>query len=232
MGAVGERHTSRGGITVAAEDEPEHSALTGFQVEVARLFFTLPAASGFLLAGGAALVAAELTTRPTQDLDFFTDASVGSVAQARDEFEQAIVEHGWTVGRVRDGDTFCRLIVHGHEDLLVDLAVDSAPIGTPIVTFVGPAFDRLELAGRKLVALFDRAEARDFGDVFVLTQRYGKAALIEQARQVDAGLDEAVLAEMMGRLDRFTDGEIPVDPDQVSGLRGFFAAWRSELGGS
>ena len=44
-------------------------ALTDFQVQVARLFFSLPAAQGFLLAGGAALVAQHLTSRPTQDLD-------------------------------------------------------------------------------------------------------------------------------------------------------------------
>jgi hypothetical protein len=46
--------------------------LTAFQMEVARLFFALPASAGFLLAGGAALVAQHLTTRPTEDLDFFT----------------------------------------------------------------------------------------------------------------------------------------------------------------
>jgi hypothetical protein len=41
-------------------------------MEVARLFFALPGSAGFLLAGGAALVAQHLTTRPTEDLDFFT----------------------------------------------------------------------------------------------------------------------------------------------------------------
>jgi len=42
--------------------------LTAFQMEVARLFFALPESAGFLLAGGAALVAQHLTTRPTEDL--------------------------------------------------------------------------------------------------------------------------------------------------------------------
>jgi Nucleotidyl transferase AbiEii toxin, Type IV TA system len=46
--------------------------LSGFQLEVARLFFALPASQGFLLAGGAALLAQHLTARPTEDLDFFT----------------------------------------------------------------------------------------------------------------------------------------------------------------
>ena len=46
--------------------------LTEFQVAVARLFFALPESGGFLLAGGAALLAQHLSARPTEDLDFFT----------------------------------------------------------------------------------------------------------------------------------------------------------------
>ena len=47
------------------------SGLTEFQTDVARLFFSLPASDGFLLAGGGALLVSGLTTRPTEDLDFF-----------------------------------------------------------------------------------------------------------------------------------------------------------------
>ena len=56
-------------MTAAGDDQPE---LTAFQLEVARLFFALPASKGFLLAGGAALLAQHLTARRTEDLDFFT----------------------------------------------------------------------------------------------------------------------------------------------------------------
>ena len=47
------------------------SGLSVFQIEVARVFFSLPASEGFLLAGGSALLASGLTSRPTKDLDFF-----------------------------------------------------------------------------------------------------------------------------------------------------------------
>jgi hypothetical protein len=50
---------------------PGVSGLTDFQIEVARIFFGLPASDGFLLAGGGALLASGLTDRPTHDLDFF-----------------------------------------------------------------------------------------------------------------------------------------------------------------
>jgi hypothetical protein len=58
--------------------------LTDFQIEVAHLFFSLPASDGFLPAGGGALLAQGLTVRPTQDLDFFTQPDAGEVGLARD----------------------------------------------------------------------------------------------------------------------------------------------------
>ena len=69
--------------------------LTDFQLEVTRLFFSLPASKGFLLAGGAALLAQHLTTRPTEDLDFFTAPDRGHVPAARDALEAAARRQGW-----------------------------------------------------------------------------------------------------------------------------------------
>jgi hypothetical protein len=43
--------------------------LTTFQVEVAQTFFRLDASEGYVVSGGAALVASELIRRPTRDLD-------------------------------------------------------------------------------------------------------------------------------------------------------------------
>jgi hypothetical protein len=78
---------------MAADDSvPDLSA---FQLEVARLFFSLPDSRGFLLAGGAALLAQHLTARPTEDLDFFTAPEVGHVLNARDALETAASQHGW-----------------------------------------------------------------------------------------------------------------------------------------
>lgn len=75
--------------------------LTEFQVDVARLFFTLPAAFEFVLGGGAALVAAGLTARPTRDLDFFVAG--GLVIDARDQLEEVAAARGWTAERIPTG---------------------------------------------------------------------------------------------------------------------------------
>lgn len=203
--------------------------LTAFQVEVATVFFGLDASDGFLLAGGAALVAQHLTARPTYDLDFFTRQGGADVPTAVAALDTAATERGWRVTRLTDTDTFARLMISGPDEVTVDLAVDSAPGRPPVVTCLGPSFDPEELAGRKLVALFDRAEARDFSDVRALADRYGKALLMERAAEVDAGFDHGVLAQMFGTLNRFADDQIPVPASDVAGLRAFFAEWAQQL---
>jgi len=209
-------------------EDVEPTGLTGFQIDVARLFFTLPTSNRFLLAGGAALLAQHMTARPTQDLDFFT-GTPGSVELVRHEFATAANERGWTVEVRQSTPTFARLVVHGPEALLVDIALDSPPMQPATASFLGPTFAPQELAGRKLLALFDRAEVRDFADVFVLLQIYSKAQLLNWASALDAGFDRAALAEQLGTLRRFQDSEVPVEAGPAAQIREFFDDWRHEL---
>lgn len=205
--------------------------LTPFQIDLAGIFFALDAAQGYLVAGGAALVASELIARPTEDLDLFAATPTTSVTRARDAFVQALRERDYDVVIVQDAPTFCRLVVEGAgEETLVDLAIDSPPHSRPTITVLGPTLAPLELAGRKLLALFGRAEARDFADVYVLAQRFGKDALIQQAQTLDAGFDLSVLAQMIGTIRRFDDREIPLAPEELSRARTFFSEWAREIG--
>lgn len=208
-------------------DEP--AFLTTFQVHVARIFFGLKA-DGYVVAGGAGLLASDLIARPTEDLDLFASTPITSVIEAKNAFLRELERRGNKVTVLQDGPTFCRMVVeHSAEDVLVDLAIDSPPRSAPTVTLLGPTLAPLELAGRKLLALFGRAEARDFADVYVLAQRFGKDALLEQAQSLDAGFDPHVLAQMMGTLGRFTDDEIPLTASDVPLAKAFFNAWAEEL---
>ena len=100
----------------------------------------------------------------------------------------------------------------------------------PVVTVVGPTFDPEELAGRKLAALFGRAEARDFADVFALAQRFDRSLMLRRAAEVDLGFNLQVLADMMRAIDRFTDDELPVGDTSVDAVRRFFRRWADEIG--
>jgi predicted nucleotidyltransferase component of viral defense system len=160
------------------------------------VFFALPASKGFLLAGGAALLAQHLTARPTEDLDFFTAPDRGHVCAARDALEAAARQRGWATERIHDSGTFCRMVIRSADDgVLVDLAVNAPPDLPASVTPAGPALAPEELAGHKLLALFDRAAARDFADIYVLARRFDKEVLLARAAQIDAGFDVRVLAD-------------------------------------
>jgi hypothetical protein len=212
---------------VSARHTPNSEGLTAFQIEVAHAFFDLPSSAGFLLAGGGALLAQRLTTRPTQDLDFFTSPSRGDVAVAVAGFAAEADRRGWNIEIVRQNSTFARLIITATEQLLIDLAVDSPPERPPTASFVGPTYAPEELAGRKVIALFDRAEARDFADCYVLASRFGKAELLERAADIDPGFERQIFAQMLRTLRRFTDNEIPAEnPDAI---REFFSTWANEL---
>jgi hypothetical protein len=114
--------------------------------------------------------------------------------------------------------------------VLVDLAVNAPPDFPASATPAGPTLAPEELAGHKLLALFDRAAPRDFADVYILAGRFGKGVLLARAAQIDAGFDAGALAGMLATLDRLTDSDIPLpDGSTATELREFYAAWRSEL---
>lgn len=208
----------------------ERTQLTGLQIEVAHIFFEVEASKGYLVPGGAALLAADLIARPTEDLDFFASAPVTSVTEAKEEFVQALQNRGYEVTVLQDALTFCRMVVGvDGAEVLVDLAIDSPPSSAPTMTLLGPTLAPEELAARKLLALFGRAEARDFADVYVLVHRFGKQALLEQAAALDAGFDTGVLAQMMHTIGRFADDEIPLPLSELPKAKEFFRAWAEEL---
>lgn len=209
------------------------SNLTDFQTEITRLFFSLPASAGFLLAGGGALLATGLTARPTQDLDFFGALDLVDIGAARDQFETALGERSITCERVQESGNFIRLRLSTAVDVMVvDLAIDSPPGRPPVMTIIGPTFDPEELAGRKLAALFSRAEARDFADVFELARRFDRRLILDRATEVDLGIEPGMLATMMRTLSRFTDDELPVEVSRVAAMREFFRSWAEELDSS
>ena len=84
---------------------------------------------------------------------------------------------------------------------------------------VGPTLDPLELAGRKLLALFDRAAPRDFVDVYVLTSRFNQGAVLDMAREIDPGFDLRYLCVALDRANQLCDVDFPIDAKAIAALR-------------
>jgi hypothetical protein len=151
------------------------------------------------------------------------------VVVARDELIAAARKRGWVVQTRQDGESFSRLQVTGPEDLLVDIALDSQPGEPPTMSMAGPKYAPKELAGRKVVALFDRFAARDFVDVFALSHTYRKADLLTWAGDINPGLDLPYFVEALDALPRYSDLDLSLGEVDVAALRTFFSEWADEL---
>ncbi len=77
----------------------------------------------------------------------------------------------------------------------------------------GPLLSTEELAVDKVLAVFGRAETRDFVDLAALEPRFGLKHLCQLATAKDAGFLRPVLLEMLGRFDRLPRDEFDIDDD-------------------
>jgi hypothetical protein len=206
-------------------------ALTPLQLRATRLFFSLPESAGFAVAGGAALLAQGMIHRPTRDVDLFLlDAATSGLTTAAASFEAALDHKGWSHQRVIDQREFIRLEVSDKsETLIVNLGRDSLPEEPIDTTELGPTLSPRDLTARKTLALFGRAEARDFADVYDLARRYGRDQLLVLAAADDAGFDRHIFASMIASIDRLTDEDLAVSPRDPNDLRAYFQDWATEL---
>lgn len=201
--------------------------LTELQRRIAALVLSASWDRDLALGGGAALISKRLVERTTSDLDFFTtephvDELVGAIAGM-------LERDGVAVDVEEIGPTFARLVATtGEHAFLIDVAQDARmlPVET---TELGPTISSEELAADKTLALWTRAEARDFVDVFFLARRFGRHRMCELALQKDPVFDHDSFAEMLGTIRRLDREEFEVDDATISALQRFFDDWRTAL---
>ena len=189
--------------------------LSPLQQQVAGVIADLPEAQDFALAGGAALIVRGDVARRTRDLDFFATAPE-QVDRVLPLVERALRAAGLEVERRQVAAGFARLVVTGRgEQTEVDLAAD-ARLLPPEPTQLGMVLSRQELAVDKLLAVFGRAEPRDFLDLVHLEPRYGLAELCRLAVEKDHGFRADVLRAMLERFERLpatsSTSTTPVSP--------------------
>ena len=207
--------------------------------QVAAVALAAAREQGFALGGGNALLAYGVISRPTQDVDLFTDQEHG-VEGAAGAVETALRRAGFETERQDQ--------VAGLDDLFPGMGeelaewVVTAPGGAqmmlqlayfdrgrqPVVMDIGPVLDLEDVVGGKVCALASRVEPRDFADVAAALERYTPAQLIGFARRLDQGLTGQDFADAGLRLDQMDDrafAEIGLSPPDVTRLRERLAAW-------
>ena len=108
-------------------------------------------------------------------------------------------------------------------------ALDSAARLPIIRSPIGPTLAPLELAGRKLLALFDRAQPRDFIDVHELVRRFGADRVLASAEDIDPGFQIEHLVVALRRINAFGPADLRCDDQRYEEIRRFASEWATEL---
>lgn len=204
--------------------------ITMFQREVAQAFFGLPESRGFLLAGGAALIASGVVERDTDDLDFFAPRRGTDVPATKTAFLDLCEQRGWSNEIAIDSHEFVRMVVAADgEKLAVDFGVDSDPLLPPTTTFLGPTISVEESAGRKTLALFGRWMPRDFVDVYALADRFTKEDLVRLAEDRDLGFDRGFFSQALDQVTTIKPERFAIAGERVPEMTSFFTEWAAEL---
>ena len=174
---------------------------------------------------------AGLIERPTRDLDYFTvPGAEDAVTALRDSLEQALDGVGLDHTRHRDLATFVRIEVSDGDDRCeIDLAIDYRALPTEPSSY-GPTLAVEELATNKVLALFDRAEARDFLDLVELTRHFELVSLMDLAAEKDTGFTTDGFLDALSSFRRLTTADFGIGETEYERLRATVASWRSYLG--
>jgi hypothetical protein len=177
--------------------------------------------------------------RPSGDVDLFTDwHRRADFPTAVDAVIAALTKHGYGVTVTLRNETFARILLVSEES--TDGQPDKLELSAdwrahpPVMLEVGPVLRADDAVTNKMLALFGRAEVRDFLDVdaAIISGRYSRERLLELAANADGGFDPLMFADAVGSLTQLTDAEFVeynISPEQLAAVRQRFIDWRDEL---
>ncbi len=210
------------------------SVLTPLQRRLLHEMGRSPLSGDFYLSGGTALAAFYLQHRYSLDLDLFT-ANPAAMHQVPAVMQDIAARLGLEITFTRILGTFleCFLVSSQGERLEMDFAQDT-PYRLEPVRYdpeLGIQIDNpTDIACNKLSALFDRAEPKDFVDVyFVSKELLPFEALVTLTRRKHVGLDDYWLAIALFRVEQVEMLPRMIKPLSLSELKSFFLERAREI---
>ncbi|MCL7455224.1 MAG: nucleotidyl transferase AbiEii/AbiGii toxin family protein [Anaerolineae bacterium] len=193
-----------------------------------------PLQDKFFLTGGTALAALYLHHRYSVDLDLFTEdpAAIPHVVPTMQEIASRL---GLEITFTRTLGTFLEAFVSSAdaERVEFDFALDSPYRLEPVRRHPELQIDvdnPTDIACNKLSALFDRAEPKDYVDVYFIVQELMPfERLVALARQKHIGMDDYWLALALAQVETVSILPRMVKPLSVSELKAFFLARAKEV---
>lgn len=179
--------------------------LTPLQSKFLQLFFQSYLKNDFFLSGGTALSAFYFQHRLSEDLDFFTLNQNLEFNIVNAEILRMINSLSGKLEHQISSPTFLQFIFKIKNDALkIDVVRDTPVHFGKIKKIDNFRIDSLEnIAVGKLLALFGRADAKDFLDVYFLLKAKKAITfdkLFNLAKKKDTGLNEFYLADMMSKV--------------------------------
>lgn len=193
-----------------------------------------PLKDQFFLTGGTALAALYLHHRYSVDLDLFTE-NPAAVAQVVPTMQEITDRLDLEITFTRTLGTFLEAFVTSPdgERIEFDFAQDS-PYRLEPIRFdqeLQLAVDNpTDIACNKLSALFDRAEPKDFVDVYFIVREFLPfEQLVTLARQKHVGMDDYWLAMALAQVEKVSLLPRMVKPLSLDELKAFFLGRAKEL---
>lgn len=205
----------------------EIEILTSFQKELLKQISKSILNDDFYLTGGTALSAFYLQHRISEDLDFFT-ANPNALRQVPSILQDVAqeIEAQTEFRRLFGSFIECFIQSKGNEIVKIDFALDSP------FQFETPHFDGkygiyinslIDIACGKMSALYDRAEPKDFVDVyFIAKEVIDFDTLLRKAKEKHLGLDDYWFAQSLLQVNRIQVLPRMIREITIVQLRDFF----------
>ena len=117
---------------------------------------------------------------------------------------------------------------HGDQRCEIDVAIDYRALPS-VHTRYGPALDLRELGANKVLAVFDRAAARDFVDLAEIAGQFPFEELVDLAMVKDRGLTRLLLSRALGQGARFNAKQFGLDREAHTELLTTIERWQRLL---
>lgn len=201
--------------------------LTEFQKRILLAISESTLREKFFLTGGTALSAFYLQHRFSEDLDFFTEIP-DEVSRIVPDLERICQNLNAQIEINRRYKTFlnCTLISDKSEYIKIDFAQDTPFRLQPVVfnekhgIFVD---NPLDIACNKFSALFDRAETKDFVDIYWIHKTlFSFDEIYENAKKKHVGLDDYWLAVSLQKVNQVEEVPRMILPLTIEELKNFF----------
>jgi Nucleotidyl transferase AbiEii toxin, Type IV TA system len=200
------------------------------QRAIAKRVLELVHDDGFVLVGGLALLELGVTSRPTDDLDAFSNRArdVGAIAG---RVAEILRNEGFSVAPDRTSESFARFVVttgrYRQSALKVELGFDTL-LFPAVESALGDCASIRELGANKILAAFARHQPRDLADIYDLASLLPLQQMLDDARAKDNGFNSTILAEMVLRTVQIPDELWPATTD-VAAVRTFIIGFAQGL---